>query len=73
MLMANSYKSEFLMLEQLTELRGTLTLTNMLKDKLKATNQQSDQKIHRIRSGKVLNAGAWGVLPQAGVCYPPST
>lgn len=59
------------MLEQLTELRGTLMLTNMLKDTLKATNQQSDQKIHRIRSGRVLNAGAWGVLPKLGCVTLP--
>ena len=83
-LMANSYKSEVLMtpssslidlLEQLTELRETLMLTSILKDTLKDTNQQPDQKIHRIRSGRVLNAGAWGVLPSqyVNVCQPGSS
>ena len=78
-LMANSYTSEVLttpssslinLLEQLTELRETLMLTSILRDTLKDTNQQPDQKIHRIRSGRVLNAGASVLVKLGPVTLP---
>lgn len=41
------------LLERLTELRETFTLTSLLKDMIKAT----DEEIHRVRSGKISSAG----------------
>lgn len=41
------------LLEQLTELKETLRLTNLLKNMIKDTNEQPDKVIHRLNSGRV--------------------
>ena len=46
------------LLEQLTELREILTFTSLLKDMIKDTDEQPDEEIHRVRSGRVPSAGA---------------
>ena len=57
------------MLEQLTELKEILTFTSFLKDMIKDTDEQSDEDIHGVRSGRVPSAGAslslwcWGTSP----------
>ena len=40
-------------LEWLIELRDLVTLTGILKDMIKATDEQSEQEMHRVRSGRV--------------------
>lgn len=43
------------MLEQLTELRETITyIYSLLKNIMKDTDEQPDKEVHRVRSGKVL-------------------
>ena len=42
----------------LTELRETLMFTSLLKGMIKDMNEQPDEEIHRVRSGRVLRAGA---------------
>lgn len=45
------------LLEQITELRKTLvTFTSLLKDMIKDTDRQPDKEIHRVKSGRALNA-----------------
>lgn len=44
--------SSISLLEQLPELRETLTFTSLLKDGRKDTSQQADEEMHRARSGE---------------------
>ena len=46
------------LLEWLTELRETLNVTSLLKDMIKDTDEQPDEEIHTVRSGRVLSIGA---------------
>ena len=46
------------LLEQLTELRETLMLSSLIRDIIKDTDEQPDEDIHRVRSGRVPRAGA---------------
>ena len=59
------------LLERLTELRKTLTSTSLLKDIIKVRDEQPDEEKHRVRSRKVLNAGA-SVPVELGVGVSPS-
>ena len=45
------------LLEQLTELRETLMLSSLIRDIIKDTDEQPDEDIHRVRSGRVPSAG----------------
>ena len=45
------------LLEQLTELKETVTFTSLLKDMIKDTDEQSDEEIPSVRSGRLLSAG----------------
>ena len=46
------------LLEQLTELRETLTFTSLLKDMIKDTDEEPGEEKHGARSGRVLSTGA---------------
>ena len=46
------------MLEQLTELRETLTFIRLLKVVIKETDEQPDEEIHRAKSGKIQSTRA---------------
>ena len=46
------------MLEQLTELRETLTFTSLLRDTIKDADEQTDEEVHRVRSGSVPRTAA---------------
>ena len=46
------------MLEQLTELKETVTFTSLLKGMIKDTDKQPDEAIYKVRSGRVLSVGA---------------
>ena len=43
------------LLEWLAELRETLRFTSLLKDTIKDTDEQPDEVIHRVRSGKSID------------------
>ena len=43
------------LLEQLTELRETLTFPSLLKAMIKDADKQPDEEIHRARPGRVLS------------------
>lgn len=45
------------LLEQLTQLRETVTLTSMFKDTVEDTQELADEETHRLRSGRVAIAG----------------
>ena len=47
------------LLEQLTELRETLTFTSLLRDVIKYTDEQPDKEIHKARSGRILCTGTF--------------
>lgn len=46
------------LLERLTNLKETFTLTSLLKAVMKSTDEQPDEEIHWVRSGRALSAGA---------------
>ena len=57
--------------QQLTELRETLlTFTRLLKDMMKDTDEQPDEEIRKVRSGRVLSTGT-SVLMELGCITLP--
>lgn len=46
------------LLERLAKLKETLTLTRLLKAVMKNTDEQPDEEIHRVMSGRAVSAGA---------------
>lgn len=54
--------------DQLPEFWETLTFAGILKDVMKDTDEQSDEEIHRVRSGRVLSPEA--SVPMEMECIP---
>ena len=51
-----------ILLEQLTELRETLMFTSLLKNTIKDTDEQPDEEMRRVRSGRVPVELGWDTL-----------
>ena len=49
---------------------GCLLVSHIIRDMIKNTDEQSDEDIHRVRSGRVLRAGA-SVLVELGCTTLP--
>ena len=56
------------MLELLTELRETLKFISLLKDKIKNTNQQQDERIHRMKFLTKELLFSWNMRPGSAAC-----
>ena len=60
------------LLEWLTELKETLMLTHLLKDMIRDTDEQPDEEVHRVRSGRGPST-SWASVPaELGYITPPT-